>query len=441
MLRECFVIVMGWVGIPYIQVFFLKKTSNFDFRAQTNFKVPHWMYDMSREGRSRSQQTCIKGAHVGAKFKRFPERVMSHVRRNIKFKDRVQVLEFKKTQFVVNLLKGAKKDILLHEGESEYTKKRRQEKEAMKKSGKSRVPKEHVGIVLARQKEIEAQFWAAYCRMVWVKIRKLSQEACYGCSHRCLNERDHGTCQMGDVDCIRRFMEMALGNVRCFDVMREWYELLSCLKPPLSENEVLLYDAPWVLERMGHPDRIRILRELMIGDIVGGDFEPFPSMTDEELLEPTDDFMTDEELLEAAADAMEMQQPENTDAMQQPENMASDIVAEFLGSVEEEEESEIPAMEEEERNEGFVPLNPNCYGCCHFLPSQNDHACCNYGQHYDPEEDITDDDQERVCIRFWSLLLLLFVLFILSIFCSPEQFIPSEPIWEWSCPVFFDEDQ
>ena len=75
---------------------------------------------------------------------------------------------------MVNLLKGAKKDILLHKGESEYTKKRRQEKEAMKKSGKSRVPKEHVGIVLARQKEIEAQFWTAYCRMVWAKIKKLS---------------------------------------------------------------------------------------------------------------------------------------------------------------------------------------------------------------------------------------------------------------------------
>ena len=158
------------------------------------------------------ERTCIKGAHVDAKFKRFPERVMNHVQRNIKFKDRVQVLEFKKTQFVTNLLKGAKKDIPLHEGESEYTKKRRQEK-AMKKSGKSRVPKEHVGIVLARQKEIEVQFWAAYCRMVWARIKRLCQEACYGCSHRRLDESDHVTCQMSDVDSIGRFMEMALGDV------------------------------------------------------------------------------------------------------------------------------------------------------------------------------------------------------------------------------------
>ena len=333
-------------------------------------------------------------------------------------------MEFKEKQFVANLLKGAKKDIPLHEGESEYTKKRRQEK-TMKKSGTRRVPKEHVGIVLARQKEIEAQFWAAYCSMVWAKIKKLSQEECYGCSHRRIDERDHVTCQMRDVDCIRRFIEMALGDVRCFDVMREWYDALSGLKPPLSENEVLLYDAPWVLERMGHPDRIRILRELMVGDAMDDDIDPFPSMTDEELLE--------------AADAMETQQPENTGVTQQPENMAFDIVAEFLDPVEE-EESEVPAIEEEERNEAFVPLNSNCNGCCHFLPSQDDHACCNYGQPYDPEEDITDDDQEGMCVMFWCLLLFFFFLSYLF-FCSPEQFIPSKPIWEWSCPLFFDEDK
>ena len=412
---------------------------------------------------------------------------MNHVRRNIKFKDRVQVLEFKKTQFVANLLKGAKKGIPLNEGESEYTKKRRQEKEAMKKSGKSRVPKEHVGIVLARQKEIEAQFLAAYCRMVWAKIKKLSQEACYGCNHRRLDKRDHVTCQMSDVDCIRRFMEMALGDVRCFDVMREWYDALSGLKPPLSENEVLLYDAPWVLERIGHPDRILTLRELMIGDVMDDDLEPFPSMTDD---------MTDEELLEAV-DAMETQhnnnnttqQSESTDAMQQSD-MTFDYAGEFLDPAEEEgeepkafipfpdcwgcvnflpsqddhaclnygqfwmdvleeEEGEEPELsgiveEEEKRNEAFIPLNSDCCGCVHCVSSQKDHACCNYGNQEEPEEDITDV-QEGVCIRFCSLLLWLFFLFILSIFFGPpEQFFPGEPIWEWSqprCPLYFDEDE
>ena len=377
----------------------------------------------------------------------FPERVMSHVRRNIKFKDRVQVLEFKKNQFVTNLLKGVKKDILLNEGESEYTKKRRQEKEAMKKSGKSRVPKEHVGIVLARQKDIEAQFWAAYCRRVWARIKRLCQEACYGCSHRMLGERHHVTCQMSDVDSIGRFMEMAMSDVRCFDVMKEWFDALTGLNPPLSENEVMLYDASWVLERMGRPDRIRILRELMVGDAM--DVEG--SMADEELLEPADDFMTDEELLEAA-DVMETQhnnnnnnnnnnntthQSESTDATQQPD-MTFDYVGEFLGPV-----------EEEEGEEPFIPF-PNCWGCVNFRPSQNDHECCNYGKYgnmevmeeeeEEPEEDITAA-QEGVCVKFCFLLLLLFSFYLINVFWFPEQFNPSEPIWEWSCPVFFDEDQ
>ena len=73
-----------------------------------------------------------------------------------------------------------------------------------------------------------------------------------------------------------------------FGVLMSSESALSGLKAPLSENEVLLYDAPWVLERMGHPDRIRILRELMVGDAMDDDIDPFPSMTDEELLEAAD---------------------------------------------------------------------------------------------------------------------------------------------------------
>ena len=370
---------------------------------------------------------------------------MSHVQRNIKFKDRVQVLEFKKNQFVANLLKGVKKGIPLNEGESEYTKRRRQEKEVMKKSGKSRVPKEHVGIVLARQKDIEAQFWATYSRRVWARIKRLCQEACYGCSHRMLGERHHVTCQMSDVDSIGRFMEMAVGDVRCFDVMKEWFDALAGLNPPLSENEMLLFDAPWALKQMGRPDRIRILRELMVGDAM--DVEG--SMADEELLESADDFMTDEELLEAA-DAMETQhnnnnnnntthQSESTDATQQLD-MSFDYVGEFLGPVEEEEGEEPRAFSDS-----------NCWGCVNFRPSQNDHECCNYGKYgnmevmeeeeeEEPEEDITAA-QEGVCVKFCFLLLLLFSFYLINVFWFPEQFNPSEPIWEWSCPVFFDEDQ
>ena len=291
----------------------------------------------------------------------------------------------------------------------------------MKKSGKRRVPNEYDGIVFGRSKDIEAQFWAAYCRLVWPKIKRLYQEACYGCNHRKLDERHHVTCQMSDVDCIRPFMEMALGDVRCFEVMREWYDALFGLKPPMSENEILLFDVPWVLQQMERSDRIRILRELMVGDAMDYDglVDPFPSMTDEELLE--------------AADTMETQhnatqQPENTDATQQAENMAFDFGGEFLGPVEG-EESGVPGMEEDvERNVAFIPLNPICWGCVHLRPAQAEHACCNYGQPEEPEEDITDGP-EGVCLMFSC------------IFCSPKQFIPSEPIWEWSFLLFLDKHE
>ena len=61
---------------------------------------------------------------------------------------------------------------------------------------------------------------------MWAKIRRLGQEACYGCSSRKTDERHHNTCQMSDEDCIHRFMEMALGDVRCLEVIRwvVWFE-------------------------------------------------------------------------------------------------------------------------------------------------------------------------------------------------------------------------
>ena len=69
---------------------------------------------------------------------------------------------------------------------------------------------------------------------------------------------------MSDEDCIRRFMEMALDDVRCLEVMREWYDGLSGSNPPLLENEMLLFDTRWVLQQMGRPDRTAILLEVMV---------------------------------------------------------------------------------------------------------------------------------------------------------------------------------
>ena len=222
---------------------------------------------------------------------------------------------------------------------------------------------------------------------------------------------------------------------------------------------MLLFDAPWALKQMGRPDQIAILRELMVGDVMDfeGPMAPFPSMTDEELLEAVDAIETQHNNNNNNNNTT--QQSENTDATPQPD-MTFDYVGEFLGPAEEEgeekrnetfmhfpdcwgcvhflpsqedhaclnygnmevpeeEEGEEPEtsgmVEEEKRNEAFIPLNPACWGCAHLRPSQTDHACCNHGNKEEPEEDITDV-QEGVCIRFCSLLLFFLFFFILSMF-------------------------
>ena len=75
-------------------------------------------------------------------------------------------------------------------------------------------------------------------------------------------------------------VRMALDDVRCFEVIREWYDGLSGLNPSLSENKMLLFDTPWVLQQMGGPDRTATLLELMVENNIVR-----PSMTDEDLLE------------------------------------------------------------------------------------------------------------------------------------------------------------
>ena len=52
-------------------------------------------------------------------------------------------------------------------------------------------------------------------------------------------------------------MEMALGDVGCLEVIKEWCDGLSALSPPLSENK-MLFDTPWVLQQMGRSGRSAI---------------------------------------------------------------------------------------------------------------------------------------------------------------------------------------
>ena len=69
--------------------------------------------------------------------------------------------------------------------------------------------------------------------------------------------------------------------------MREWYDGLCGINPPLTVNEMMMFDTLSVLQQMECPDRIAILREVMIGPCMSDEelFETVPSMSDEELLE------------------------------------------------------------------------------------------------------------------------------------------------------------
>ena len=270
---------------------------------------------------------------------------MSHVqkkKRQVKFQDQVQVLPFKKKQAVSKLLGCRKENIPLYEGESEYTKKRRN----MKKGANRSPPREGVRMVLERQRDIEAQFWAVYCRQVWAKIRRLSQQACYGCSHRKTDEKHHNTRQMSDEDCIRRFMEMALDDVRCLEVIREWYDGLSCLNPPLSENEMLLFDTPWVLQHMGRRDRTAILLELMVEnnmelleavEALERQQQQQPKCSDDEIFEFCDEFLDLVKRMEERGDTKEEEEP----VVIQPD----DVNPELLGQEQEQEAMTVEPIE------------------------------------------------------------------------------------------------
>ena len=63
--------------------------------------------------------------------------------------------------------------------------------------------------------------------------------------------------------------------------------------------------------------------------------------------------------------------------------------------------------------EEFIMVNPDCYGCCHFLPSQEDHACCNYGQQEEPEEEMVQPFEEEVSNYFFIVFLFCLLFFFI----------------------------
>ena len=259
-------------------------------------------------------------------------------RKRVQFQHHVDILPFNKRQSVINLLEGSEKEVSpLNDEESEYSKRRR----TMKRKRAS-VSREGVRQVLERQKDIEAQFWAAYCRVVWGKIKRLCKEACYGCSHRKTEERHHNVCQLSDEECIRRFMEMAVNDLAWMDVVNEWYGALSDWYPPLTTDDMMVFDTQWVVQQMERPDRTAILLEMMI---------------DNEMVQPS---MTDEELVEAVETLeKEQQKPEEVVMVDDDDDDMFEFSDEFFEAMkrwqeEEEEQQQQPQQEQEPCEVSFL---------------------------------------------------------------------------------------
>ena len=87
--------------------------------------------------------------------------------------------------------------------------------------------------MLNRSKDIEAQFWSAYARQIWQLVKRLSQDACYGCSHRSSIDSDHKICQLDDGELISRFLEKADALTDLNGIVEEWKMSLSQMTPSI----------------------------------------------------------------------------------------------------------------------------------------------------------------------------------------------------------------
>ena len=159
-----------------------------------------------------------------------------------------------------------------------------------------------------RMEWLEAQYWACLAELVWQRIQRLKNEACYGCSHRKSGKEHHRVCMLADADLIERFLEVARSTVRCKEVMLAWRNRVA----PLTPAEFRKFGEPWFM--LVHGDlahSLRKLRRLMmeeeeccnVVEVEGDD------VTDTEMLEAVeqlealvsddDDELSDDALLEA----------------------------------------------------------------------------------------------------------------------------------------------
>ena len=130
-----------------------------------------------------------------------PERVMNQKQIQVKFRDQVQVLDFKKRQLVSNLLAVISKTFHCTKENRSIRKGDETKKETCKGNLQGKV----FDWYLRDKRTLRRNFGrriVARCG-----VRRICQEACYGCSHLKTDERQKALCDVG-----------------CLDLVREWYD-------------------------------------------------------------------------------------------------------------------------------------------------------------------------------------------------------------------------
>ena len=98
-------------------------------------------------------------------------------------------------------------------------------------------------------------------------VKRLSQDACYGCSHRSSTHSDHKICQLDDLELITHFLEKADALTDLNAIVEERKTSLNQMTPPIEEDELAPFDEQWIMSQFILPNRHEMLSSLMSGDV------------------------------------------------------------------------------------------------------------------------------------------------------------------------------
>lgn len=113
---------------------------------------------------------------------------------------------------------------------------------------------------------VETEFWVAYANRVQECVKVLSDEACYGCSHKKTSEADHNVCLLGEDERIRRFLAKADGRISRQQIVEDWKNLIHEFSPPMEQSQMLLFDESWIDAQFRRHDKHANLLRIMCSD-------------------------------------------------------------------------------------------------------------------------------------------------------------------------------